>query len=154
MFLCKHCETGEGETEGQSAVMFKRHRCRFNRRHNMQRVCHLIQSRCCRCSTGQHHRSENVLLQNVLLFSQRAMLSSSAAHLVVELKFASFLCRFCLFFPPANWSNRLNRLNLSPIIKSDYRNFGEAPSQLAGDYTAGGSLTYIFSFCSIFSSVG
>lgn len=87
-------------------------------------------------------------------YSPRATLSSSVARLTTELIFASFCVVSVVFFPPTNWSNRLYRLNLSPIIKSDYRNFREAPSRLAGDYTAGGSLTYIFSSCSIFCSGG
>lgn len=87
-------------------------------------------------------------------YSPRATLSSSASRLRVQLKFPSFCIVSVFFFLPANWSDRLNRLNLSPIIKSDYKNFREAPSRLAGDYTAGGSLTYTFSSCSIFSSVG
>lgn len=129
-------------------------RC-FNRWHNMQRVCHLVPSRCCCCSTGQHHYAENVLLRNVLLFSE-----SDAVILRIPprggAQIPQFLYRFCLFFffLPANWSDRLSRLNLSPIIKSDYKNFREAPSRLAGDYTAGGSLTYTFLSCSILSSVG
>lgn len=88
-------------------------------------------------------------------YSPIATLSSSASRLGVELKFPSFcIVSVFFFFFTSNWSNRLSRLNLSPIIKSDYKNFREAPSRLAGDYTAGGSLTYTFSSCSIFSSVG
>lgn len=122
--------------------MLGRHRCCFNRWNNMQRVCHLFHSRCCCCSTGQHRCGENVLLRNVLLFSESdAVIFRSPPHDGAHI--CQFLCRFCRFFPAANWSNRLNRLNLSPIIKSDYRNLREAPSRLAGDYTAGGSLTYL-----------